>query len=154
MSARSCGSGLGSKMTSQSASSCRRLRKPATRPRQLLVGHAETLTVAVLEIDALPQAGIDLIQMQRVDRKPPLVLLLRPRQRPETEQIHARSPDRVLVCHHRECRAGGSHSDTTGKQLSAPPILRSAGALRTAQGRLQRRNPPAGESGRLDAVAL
>src|SRR6266851_7560340 len=62
--------------------------------RQPLVGHAETLTVAVLEVDAPSQPGIDPLDVQRVDREPPLALLPRPRHDAEAELIHPRSFDR------------------------------------------------------------
>ena len=65
--------------------------------RQLLVGHAETLTVAVLEVDAPPQPGIDPLDVQRMDRQPPLVLLPRPRHDAEAELIHPRSLDREIL---------------------------------------------------------
>ncbi len=93
--------------------------------RQLLVRHAETFTVTVLQIDALPHAGIHMLQMQRVDRKPPLILLLRPREHPETEQFHAHSPDRVLYATTtRKPLRGPSHGRATGNNLARQPIAR------------------------------
>ena len=44
--------------------------------RQLAVRHAEMLTIAALEVDAPPQAGLDPLDVQRVDRQPLLVLFL------------------------------------------------------------------------------
>jgi hypothetical protein len=38
----------------------------------LPVWHAELLTVAALEVDAPPQTGLDPLDVQRVDRQPPL----------------------------------------------------------------------------------
>jgi hypothetical protein len=64
---------------------------------QLRVGHAEMLTVAAFEVDASPQAGVDPLDVQRVDREPALVLLPRPRYDSEAELIHARSLARILV---------------------------------------------------------
>ena len=58
-SARSSGSGLGSRTTSHSAMSCSRERSPADVRRQLLVGHAEALAVALLEEDPRAQVGVD-----------------------------------------------------------------------------------------------
>jgi hypothetical protein len=85
---------------SRPASSACRTEADHTGPKRpaIFTGDSHELH-GVQYRDAPPQAGIDLLQMQRVDRKPPLVLLLRPRQHPETEHIHARSPGRVLVRH-------------------------------------------------------
>ena len=43
--------------------------------RQLLIGHAKPLAVAPLEIDTFPQAGVNPLDVQRMDPKPSLVLL-------------------------------------------------------------------------------
>ena len=49
--------------------------KPGHARCQLVIGHAEPLAVAALEIDTFPQAGINPLDVQRMDREPPLVLL-------------------------------------------------------------------------------
>ena len=49
--------------------------KPGHGRCQLLIGHTEPLAIAALEIDTLPQVGIDPLDVQRMDREPPLVLL-------------------------------------------------------------------------------
>ena len=77
-STRSCGSGLGSRMTSQSAISRERGNNPATSGAEPLVGHAEAFAVALFEKDVLAQVGIDPLDVLRVDRQPPLILLVRP----------------------------------------------------------------------------
>src|SRR6266571_4507905 len=59
--------------------------------RQPLVRHAETLAIAALEVDAPPQAGLDPLDMQRVDRQPSLVLLPRACHHAKAKLIHARS---------------------------------------------------------------
>ena len=71
--------------------------KPCHAGRELLVGHAETLTVAALKVDAFPQISIDPLDMQRMDREPPFVLLQRPRHDSQAEPIHARPLARILV---------------------------------------------------------
>ena len=45
---------------------------------ELLVGHAETLTVTTLKVDAIPKVSGDPLDVQRMNREPPLVLLPRP----------------------------------------------------------------------------
>ena len=62
--------------------------------RQPLVGHAETLAISALEVDASAQVGLDPLDVQRVDRQPALVLLPRSRHDSEAQLIHAPSLDR------------------------------------------------------------
>ncbi len=64
---------------------------------ELLVGHAETLTVTTLKVDAIPKVSGDPLDVQRMDREPPLALLPRPRNHSQGELIHARSLARTLV---------------------------------------------------------
>ena len=78
-------------MTSHSAKSSVTGAKPGDRGRELLVGHAEALTVTALKVDAFPQVSRYPLNVQRMDRKPALVLLPRPRHDSEAELIHARS---------------------------------------------------------------
>jgi hypothetical protein len=57
---------------------CEELRtgaKPGHGRGQLLIGHAETLAITALEINAFPQVGINPLDVQRMNREPPLVLL-------------------------------------------------------------------------------
>ena len=49
--------------------------KPGHQRGQLVIGHAEPLAVAVLEIDTFAQTGVDPPDVQRMDREPLLVLL-------------------------------------------------------------------------------
>jgi hypothetical protein len=49
--------------------------KPGRARRQLFIGHAKPLAIAPLEIDTFPQPGINPLDVQRMDRQPPLVLL-------------------------------------------------------------------------------
>ena len=56
--------------------------------RQLLVGHAEGLAVAVLEVDAPAQIGVDPLKVPGVDRQPALALFARSTDDSEAELIH------------------------------------------------------------------
>jgi hypothetical protein len=71
--------------------------KPCHAGRELLVRYTETLTVTVLKVDAFPQISSDPLDMQRMDREPPFVLLQRPRHDSQAEPIHARPLARILV---------------------------------------------------------
>jgi hypothetical protein len=64
--------------------------KPCDAGRKTLVGYTETLTVAVLKVDAFPQISSDPLDMQRMDREPPFVLLQRPCHDSEADLIHTR----------------------------------------------------------------
>ena len=55
---------------------------------QLLVRHAERLAVTALQVDAVSEIGRDPVQVQRVDRQPPLVGLAEPRDDSERELLH------------------------------------------------------------------
>src|SRR5258708_18340750 len=48
-------------------------------PGVMLVGHAEMLTVTTLKVDAIPKVSGDPLDVQRMNREPPLALLPRPR---------------------------------------------------------------------------
>ena len=50
-------------------------QQPGDQWRQPLVGHAEAFAVALFEKDVPAQVGIDPLDVQRVDRQPPLILL-------------------------------------------------------------------------------
>ena len=49
--------------------------KPGHARRQLFVGHAKPLAVTALKIDTFPQPRIDPLDVQWMNREPPLVLL-------------------------------------------------------------------------------
>src|SRR5258708_23617934 len=61
-------------------------------PGVMLVGHAEMLTVTTLKVDAFPKVSGDPLDVQRMNREPPLALLPRPRNHSQGELIHARFP--------------------------------------------------------------
>jgi len=51
-------------------------KQPGDVRRQPLVGYTETLAVATFEKDAPAQVGIDALEVPRMDRQPPLMLLV------------------------------------------------------------------------------
>ncbi len=87
ISARSAVCGLGSRMTSHSATSSARLRRPGDAAAELLVTDAERLPVAALQVDPFPQVSRDPAEMKRMDREPALVLLPRPGSNAEAELL-------------------------------------------------------------------
>ena len=52
--------------------------QPCHRSRQLRVGHAEVLAVAVLDVDVRQEVGVYSVEVFRMDRQPPFVLLAGP----------------------------------------------------------------------------
>ena len=75
-------------MTSQSAISSCRGRMPGDERGELRVGDAEVFAVALLEVDARAQVGVDALEVRGVDRQSVLVLLAGVRDDAEIEMTH------------------------------------------------------------------
>jgi hypothetical protein len=54
----------------------------------VFVGHTERFAVAVFEVDGFPEIGVDPVEVVRVDRQPPFVLLAGTGDDAETELVH------------------------------------------------------------------
>jgi hypothetical protein len=65
---------------------------------ELVVGHAEAVSVAVLEVDALPEVIRNPMEVAGMQWKPALVLLERAGHDAETQQVHAVSLPTTIPC--------------------------------------------------------